>query len=83
MEALHYLNSPAHAKAQVEVIYGVIRSLHLSGQDDPLLYAYELTDSLPPLFGAIVDLWKWAQAVTEATPDQIFETGALLTRKRA
>lgn len=80
---LHFLNSPQHAHAVVLQLAGEMIALRDCGEDDPLLYAYKLMDSLPSTFGQIVDLYKWAQSVTEATPDQIFESGAMLERRGA
>lgn len=82
LDARHYVNSPAHARALVKQVKGHVDSLNLSVQDDPLLYAYECRDQLRRFAPLVVQLIRWCDEVIDSTPDQLAESGATLPTLR-
>lgn len=75
MYSLSNWTHPSHAKQLVHVLLGHFTSLDDSAEDDPLLYAYQLRDHLPKVATMVIKLQKWSEAVIEATPDQITDSG--------
>ena len=78
--SIHYLNSPAHARSVLRQMQGAIRALLVDPQDDPLLYAYTLRDSLPPIAAWLIDVQKWTDRVLDADSPDLPSTGASLCR---
>jgi hypothetical protein len=76
MDGAHWINHPAHAASLVLTLYGHTKALRDSDEEDPLLYALLCLDHLPKMAGLIIAIEKWCTAVNDATPDQIYESGA-------
>jgi hypothetical protein len=71
----HFYNAENHARENVIRLYGYVRPLMDTKEDDPLLYAYLIKDRIKYMARAVLDIEKWAIAVIEATPEQLSESG--------
>lgn len=77
-EALHWINDPRHADACLREVEGKVRHLRRELSDDPALAAYQVRDALRWIHARHLELWWWCQAVIDATPEQVPESGARL-----
>ena len=76
MDATHYPTHPAHGRAILDILYGIVSSLYKIQSDDPLIFAEQILDRMPDSAALLIRLRQWANAVHEATPDQITDKGA-------
>jgi hypothetical protein len=76
MDALHYVNAPAHGSEMFAQLRGEMDSLWKIRSDDPLLFAYQLRDALPRIAGLILAVEKWSYAVIECNDPDLPDKGA-------
>lgn len=76
VDGSHWINHPAHGKSLIATLNGMVKKLNDSREDDPLLYACEILDDIKKIAGLVIAIEKWAYAVNESTPDQIYDEGA-------
>lgn len=76
IEALYYVNHPAHAITLLEQLVKQLQSFLTSASDDPLLVGLDICDQGPSWAGILTRVLQWAMAVKDADSPDLPHTGA-------